>query len=177
MKNFVYSKENAMIDDSGQHFVIRPATEQDIDALIDLYIEFHEFHVRGVPDRLRIPKSYDRVGLSDSLKNIITDEDSTIFVAELDGVVVGLAEVYLRQSEADDAVVQRTYGHLQSLMVLEAYQHRGLGSRLTAAAELWASELGASELQLNAWEFEVGPLHFYEGLKYHTIKRLMAKDL
>ena len=31
---------------------IRQATENDIDALITLYDEFHTFHVQGVPDRL-----------------------------------------------------------------------------------------------------------------------------
>lgn len=156
---------------------IRLATERDVDTLIDLYIEFHEFHARGVQDRLCIPERYDRVGLTNALKQIIAGEESAIFVAEYNGTITGLAEVYLRRSEADDVVVQRRYGHLQSLMVLEAYRHHGIGSRLVQTAEQWAREHGASELQLDTWEFEAGPLHFYEGLRYHTIRRTMAKDL
>ncbi len=165
------------MNENPRQFAIRPATEQDIEALIDLYIEFHEFHVRGVPDRLQVPESYDRARLTDSLKKIIADVSSAIFVAEQGGIVVGLVEVYLRQSEADDAIVQHTYGHLQSLMMLEAYRHHGLGSRLTASAEQWAKDRGAIAMQLDTWEFEAGPLHFYEGLQYRTVKRLMVKDL
>jgi hypothetical protein len=32
---------------------IRAATETDVEALCRLYYHFHEFHVRGVPERLR----------------------------------------------------------------------------------------------------------------------------
>jgi hypothetical protein len=35
--------------------VIRRAVEEDIKGLIPLYAEFHDFHVRGVPDRLCNP--------------------------------------------------------------------------------------------------------------------------
>jgi hypothetical protein len=38
-----------------ENITVRLATDQDIDALIGLYDEFHAFHVHGVPDRLRIP--------------------------------------------------------------------------------------------------------------------------
>ncbi len=39
--------------------LIRRATRQDIDALIDLYNVFHQFHVQGVPKYLvlNFPKS------------------------------------------------------------------------------------------------------------------------
>ncbi len=38
---------------------IRVATGDDVSALSDLYTEFHEFHVRGVPLRLRSPEHDD----------------------------------------------------------------------------------------------------------------------
>ncbi len=156
---------------------VRPATEQDINALITLYIEFHEFHVRGMPDRLRIPEMYDYTELRQPLKRIIASDRSTIFVADVSGVLVGLAEVYLRQDEPASTMVTRTYGYLQSLMVLEAFRHKQVGSQLVAVAEQWARAKRASEMQFETWEFERGPLHFYEALNYRTLKRRLVRDL
>ncbi len=156
---------------------IRLATGRDIDALIDIYIEFHEFHVRGVPDQLRIPETYDRLELQASLKRIISGSTSAIFLAEIEDAVAGLAEVYLRQSEPDPAVVTRKYGYLQSLMVLEPYRQHGIGSQLVEAVEQWAKEQGASEMHLDTWEFAAGPLRFYEALGYRTLKRTMTKHI
>ena len=44
---------------------IRPATVQDIEALIRLYTEFHAFHIRGVPDRLRLSDTSGNSGDGD----------------------------------------------------------------------------------------------------------------
>ncbi len=159
-------------------FTIRPAGEQDIDALIPLYRAFHEFHVLGLPERLRIPENYDLVELRASLKRIIDGEKSAIFLALIDEERVGLAEVYLRHDQPDALVVARAaYGHLQSLMVLDEYRHHGLGTMLVEACEQWARERGASEMQLNTWEFDAGPLRFYASLNYRTLKRTLMKAL
>jgi GNAT superfamily N-acetyltransferase len=157
---------------------IRLANEQDIDALITLYIAFHEFHVRGLPERLRLPEQYEVVELRASLKRIIAGNESAIFLALNDERTVGLAEVYLRHDEPDALIVERpVYGHLQSLMVLNVYRHQGVGTLLVAACEQWVRERGASEIQLNMWEFEAGPLHFYEYLGYKTLRRTLIKEL
>jgi GNAT superfamily N-acetyltransferase len=159
-------------------FAIRPASEQDIDALIPLYIAFHEFHVHALPERLRIPENYDLIELRASLKRIIDGEKSAIFLASVAEEVVGLAEVYLQHDEPDALVVPRAaYGHLQSLMVLDEYRHHGIGTMLVAACEQWARERGANEMQLETWEFNAGPLRFYESLHYRTLKRTLMKDL
>lgn len=77
---------------------IRRATEQDIDALMSLYDEFHRFHVLGVPDRLRTSDPStptEQAALSDALSAILRREDAAMFVALVGDHVVGLAEVYL----------------------------------------------------------------------------------
>ena len=101
-----------------QTFAIRPATEQDIDGLVSLYIEFHEFHVLGVPDRLRKPDSYDEMALHDALQDLLHRDDAQTFVADGEGKLVGLAEVYLRQDEPHPLTIALRYGHLQSLIVV-----------------------------------------------------------
>lgn len=159
---------------------IRLADEQDLEALCRLYIEFHEFHVRGVPDRLRSlgdPDEYDCSELYPKLEKIIRGEDSVIFLAEIDGKPAGLAEVYVREDKPDPARIQRRHGFLQSLIVTEKTRKQGIGKRLVQAAEKWAKQKGAEEMQLDIWEFEEGPFDFYENLGYRTLRRSLVREL
>jgi GNAT superfamily N-acetyltransferase len=161
--------------------VIRPAREADFDRVIALYEEFHAFHVRGVPERLRLPDPpadpEERAKVREYLAAILRDPEAALLVAEAPGELAGLAEVYLRRDEPHPLRVVYTYGHLQSLMVTEPWRGRGVGGRLVAAAEDWARERGATQLRLDAWEFAEGPLPFYESLGYRTAKRAMVKPL
>ncbi len=157
--------------------VIRLAGEGDLDALTKIYIEFHEFHVRGVPGRPRAPEKYDYSEMQESLKQILHDDKAAIFLAEVSNEVAGLAEVYMRQDELEPAIIPRRYGHLQSLMVLESFREQGLGSKLLEVAEQWVKERGATEMQLDTWEFAEGPLHFYKARNYRTLKRKLVKNI
>lgn len=159
---------------------IHLAGTPDLEALCRLYVDFHEFHVRGVPDRLQSlgePEAYDGSKLYADLEKIISHDGSALFVAKVAGQVVGFAEVYVRQDEPNPARVSRTYGHLQSLMVDEGFRRRGVGTRLVKAAEQWARAKGAAEMQLQTWEFATGPLAFYEHGGYRTLRRTLVREL
>lgn len=160
--------------------MIRPAKPEDLPALCALYFEFHEFHVRGVLDRLSSlgdPEAFDPSELRAALEKIMQSGDSALFVAESSGRVVGLAEVYLRRDEPDPAIVAHCYGYLQSLMVDPVFRRRGIATRLVAAAEGWARAHGAAEMRLQTWEFDAGPLPFYDRLGYRTLRRTLVRDL
>ncbi|GHO91509.1 N-acetyltransferase [Reticulibacter mediterranei] len=156
---------------------IRLAAEQDIDQLIPLYTEFHEFHVLGVPDRLRRPDIYDEAWLRDALHTILSNDDAALFVVDSGEELLGLAEVYLRQDEPHSLTVAHRYGYLQSLIISASHRKKGLGKQLVTAAQQWAKERDATEMQLDTWEFETGPLVFYESLGYRTLKRYLVTDL
>jgi ribosomal protein S18 acetylase RimI-like enzyme len=161
--------------------LIRQANQQDVDALCDLYYEFHEFHVWGVPDRLRslgARGGQDWTRLRQALDQIFQDENAAIFVAEASGEVVGLVEVYLRQDDETNPLIHAyRYGHVQSLVVQEAYRRSGIGKQLLEGAQHWASGKGATEVRLEVWEFEANPLKFYERAGYRTLKRTLIKGL
>ena len=157
--------------------VIRPAIEQDIDGLVALACEFHEFHVLGVPDRLRKPDSYDEPTVRSTLRELLQRDDAQIFVVDYEGNIIGLAEVYLRQDEPNPFRVAHRYGYLQSLMVSAPFREKGLGKQLVVTAHQWAKERHATEMQVGIWEFAAGPLHFYEALGYRTLRRDMVVEL
>ena len=161
--------------------VIRLAKLHEREALCKLYHAFHQFHVRGVPDRLlslgEPPETYKGSDLYLALEKIIRDDDAAIWLAEVSSQPVGLAEVYLRQDEASPLRAAYRYGYLQSLVVAEAYRQRGVGTRLVEAAQQRARARGASEMRLDTWEFEQGPQEFYERLGYCTLRRTLVRAL
>lgn len=153
---------------------IRRAMHDDIAALVELYREFHEFHVRGVPDRLRVPERYDDEQTSEQIRHILESDDGALFVAEESGRIVGLAEVYLKHDDPHPLTIASTHGYLQSLMVMEALRGQGIGRQLVEIAHRWAQERGATEMRLSTWEHAAGPQTFYEGLGYRTLRRTLV---
>jgi AraC-like DNA-binding protein/GNAT superfamily N-acetyltransferase len=159
---------------------IRLAQRQDIPDLCRLYHVLHELTARGVPERLQSLgefECYDATWLSLTLEKLIDAAAVVIWVAEVNGQVVGLAEVYLREDKDDPAVVAYRYGYLQSLVVDPPLRGRGIGRRLVAAAEAWCKGEGAGELRLESWEFAQGPLGFYTQQGYRTLRRTLVRKL
>jgi ribosomal protein S18 acetylase RimI-like enzyme len=160
--------------------VIRPATERDLDALCRLYYAFHQFIYAGLPDRLVSlgdPDQFDRTYLNNEIPKIIARADAALLVAEVQGQVVGLAEIYLRYDDPAALKVKRTYVYLQSLMVQEQFRRHGIGQQLIQAVKAWARQQAAIEIRLHAWESKACALSFYEKLGYHTLMREMVSDL
>lgn len=162
--------------------VLRLATEEDIARLCLLYWEFHLYHTLGVADRLRMPdgsshEANESNRLETGLRTIIQSEDAALFVVEIEGTIVGFAEVYLRQDEEQPLTIAHRYGYLQSLFVSAPYRKRGLGEALMKAIHQWAKEKGATEIHLEAWEFAEGPVPFYEKRGYRTLRRSMVANL
>jgi GNAT superfamily N-acetyltransferase len=159
---------------------IRLAEMSDLEVLCRLYVAFHEFHVRGVPTRLLSlgdSETYDCTDLFKTLAELLADPDAALFVADVDGRIVGLAEVYLRQDEPSSARVAYQHGYLQSLMVDPTFRGCGVGTQLVRATEDWAKARGAAEMRLETWEFPAGPLPFYVRVGYTTLRRTLIRPL
>jgi ribosomal protein S18 acetylase RimI-like enzyme len=159
---------------------IRRANDHDIEALGEMYYDFHEFHVCGVPTHLRSlgdRERWDRSYLREALSKIITSDDSEIFVAEVAGKLAGLIEVYVRQDPDEATLVQHQYAELQSLMVLAPFRRNGIGTGLVEVARRWAREKGATEMRLGVWEFNEAAREFYETVGFKTLKRRMVAEL
>ncbi|MGE5675925.1 MAG: N-acetyltransferase family protein [Mycobacterium leprae] len=155
---------------------IRRATNQDVQSLAELYVEFHNFHASGLSTRLVTVEVVDD-RLRSAINQVLADPRAAIFVATVCEGVVGLVEVYLKETEPDAPVVQRRYAYLQSLAVTAPRRYAGVGTQLVKAAQQWAHENGATEIEVETWEFPAGPLRFYERLGYQTLKRQLVKRL
>lgn len=124
---------------------IRRATPDDIEGLRALYDEFHAFHVRGVPDYLRVPNPGEvaREEFDRAVERLVHGDEATLLIAESFTGLVGFAEVYLDPQNDSPFVIARRTATLQSLLVAETLRGTGLGRALVAAAEQWAVERGS----------------------------------
>ena len=156
---------------------IRPATETDMPGIRRLYIELHEYSAGKMPSRLQVEDDYDEAKQVDYARKLISEESSRLFLAMADDVPVGLAEVHIREPEKELGAVPVRRGHLQSLVVTEGSRRAGVGGALLDAAEAWAREHGAAEMELDHWVFRGDPGAFYERAGYQLISAMRVKPL
>ena len=120
---------------------------------------------------LGYPVSADK--LPSRLERLRQDEHSAAFVAARDPDVVGLTTVHrFGTVHASDPVALVT-----SLVVAAAARRQGVGRRLVAAAEDWASRMGCARMIVTTAEHRSGAHAFYQSLGWAYTGRRFAKAL
>jgi GNAT superfamily N-acetyltransferase len=160
--------------------LIREANPSDFDALCPLYWAFHEHHADQLPDRVRSTgpfERYDRASLHAALIPVLESSEAIVFVADRASRLVGFAEARLWRDDPHPARVRHYYAHLAALFVMPPYRRQGIGARLIDEVEAWAAEYGATELRLDVWEYEEGPLSFYERGGYRPLSHTLVKPI
>ncbi len=118
---------------------VRPATAADQDATLDLIEE--RFEPPG-----RTPPGYTRERAREGVRYCVESSQADTLLAEADGVIVGLATVYVDFPSIRFGL--RCY--LQDLVVTSTSRGEGIGRLLLDAAAAWARERGCSHLQLDS---------------------------
>ena len=155
--------------------VIRKATLDDYDELCALIAEVDELHRINLPKRFREPEGPTREW--DYFRPLVMDEDVGLFVVEQDGVLVGFVQVVVRDSRDIPILVPRRYAFIDSILVTEEFRGAGIGRALVDRAHEWAVSMGATEMELNVFEFNEDAIKFYRRLGYQTVCREMSKFL
>lgn len=122
-----------------------------------------------------MPEHYDLEELSSVMRSAINDDSSSILILEEAGQILGPAEICIKDGESSSAVVGRRNGYLQSIVVSEGQRRLGWGRVLVDETEKWAQQRGTEEMRLDIWEFDEGPLRFYEKSGYGTLRREMIR--
>ena len=99
------------------------------------------------------------------LKYLLKSKKDQIFVATVDGVVVG----YVHACDYDLIYAP----HLKNIMgiaVLSEYKQQGIGKALLTEIEKWAKETGAAGVRLASGETRKGAHEFYRRCGYHAAR-------
>ena len=100
-----------------------------------------------------------------------------MFVAEVDGAVVGFVCVYgyVPQEELDES--PEPYAFVSDLVVMPAHRGSGIGQRLLEAAEVYARACGMAKLKIGVLRRNEGALRLYERLGFRQYRVELSKRL
>jgi len=131
--------------------LVRPATEDDLPAMLTLWREMMDFHARSDARFQPGPTPVAEEAWTQYLRQEIWSSDAwCALVAEVEGRIVGQIVGALR----DPAPVFEpgTYGYITDIVVDPETRRRGVGRALFRALEAWFHERGASHLELQVLE-------------------------
>ena len=106
----------------------------------------------------------------------IDTENSTTFVAEKAGEIVGFVSVSVT-AENLSLLQPMCFARVGSVCVAEAFRGQGIGRELMAQVELWAAANGAADVRLSVWAFNQPALRLYEELGYEVRSLNLGKEL
>jgi aminoglycoside 6'-N-acetyltransferase I len=93
-----------------------------------------------------------------------------VFVAEVEGVVIGFIEVGLR-SHADGCDTRHPLGFIEGWYVESSHRDGGVGRALMRAAEEWARAQGCHELASDTWIDHESSQRAHEALGFEVVDR------
>jgi ribosomal protein S18 acetylase RimI-like enzyme len=154
---------------------VRFAAADDVSAIADLCLEVasevveREPTIRHIPDRRSVEARYDaRVG----------EPDRDVFVAVVDGLMVGFADAQLVRST--DEASYHAPGldvYVEELIVTSALRRQGIARSLMLAVEGWATEAGARMVTLDTHVSNRAARSLYGAIGYREVGTILAKEL
>jgi GNAT superfamily N-acetyltransferase len=148
---------------------IRPATREDLPAILRIFAE-DDTHRAGVPEALRAASTLPSAGHHAALDAIQADPNNHIYVAELEGAVVGTFQLtFIRQLSHGGCLVAQ----VESVFVQASARSRGIGGAMLEHARREAERRGALRLQLTSNLAREAAHRFYERLGYRATHKGM----
>ena len=145
---------------------IRHAKKEDIVRLLELLSQVLEIHAKLRPDLFM--SGTTKYG-KEQLEGMINDDGKPIYVAVINGYVVGYAMCQIKVPTSNMYPIK--VFHLDDLCVDEKYRKQGIGKALYQKVVESAKENNCYEITLNVWPGNDTALKFYEkmGMKTRSI--------
>jgi diamine N-acetyltransferase len=157
------------------NMLIREAVTWDYDALCELFGQVDALHRDKLPEMFRKPEGPIRE--KTNIEELIANEDVGLYVAEVDGIVLGFIHAVVRESPPRSVYRQRRYALIDTMAVKKGEQRKGIGQSLMEKACQWAIEKGATSIDLCVYEFNEEALRLYRSRGFDSVWRLMSKPL
>jgi GNAT superfamily N-acetyltransferase len=149
---------------------IRPAEHRDVPALVRLRLANAERHVELAPDLFRVPGA---AAVRRHFEDVVGS--ALISVAEVEGEVVGMAEVVPLPDPPDHQILVPRRGADIHTVVLDGYRGLGVGRALVAAAEEVAAAHGVVLLFAGIFATNDDAVAFYSGAGFGPRGIMLSK--
>jgi GNAT superfamily N-acetyltransferase len=155
---------------------IRPVTIDDLETLIDVYLDTAVHHARIDPDVFDVPS---RAEVAIRLRPRVEGQgDRSEYVAAMVGdEMAGSASVHITDPLTPGNMMRDVPTAEFGVSVVEAWRGRGIGRVLIGHVERWAAEHGVERMVLNVSEANEGAIRLYRELGYRDYDRAMLKRL
>jgi GNAT superfamily N-acetyltransferase len=155
---------------------IRPVTPDDLETLIDIYLDTARHHAAIDPEVFHVP---DRDDVAVRLRRRIDGRGDTgeYVAAIVDGVMAGSASVDLADPPTAGNMMRSIPTAEFGVSVVDGFRGRGIGRALIEHLERWAAGRGVQRMILNVSEANEGAIRLYHELGYRDYDRAMLKRL
>ena len=136
--------------------MIELATKHDRLEINRLARQVHEMHVFWRPDLYNMPEELFPEELYDELV-----KNRELYVAKLDGAVIGFAWVRMRTAEGVGLVTRKVM-LINQLCVDEALRNHGIGTQMMEEVRVLARAFGCTDLQLGVYPQNDEAVSFYQ---------------
>lgn len=124
---------------------IRPATQRDVEAIGDLWVELMNFHAT-LDARFSVPRN-GRANYIRQTQKALRDENFQVLVAVEGRQVIGYVMGYIGQNPP--ILARPRFGFIADLCVTHSRRRRGVGERLVREICRWFRLRGLDNVQMN----------------------------
>ena len=156
--------------------VIRPVTLDDLEVLIDIYLDTARHHAAIDPEVFHVP-AREHAGARLRRRVEARGRDDYEYVAAiLDGRMVGSATIEVADLPHPGSMMRPIRSAEFGVSVVDGYRGRGIGRALISHLEAWAWAHGVERIVLNVSEANEGAIRLYRDMGYVEWDRSMRKD-
>lgn len=138
-------------------FHIRTATQDDVDAVVELWSELMAYH-ESLDERF-VRGEDARVKFRTFLEINIDSEHAQVLVAQSQGAIVGYTMA--QESKRPPVFAVQAIVEIMDMAVTSGYRRRGVGRVLVEEMRHWAHERGAAAIYLGAAAANPGANRFW----------------
>jgi GNAT superfamily N-acetyltransferase len=155
---------------------IRPVTIEDLEVLIDIYLDTAIHHAAIDPEVFHVP---DRKDIAFRLRRRIEGRGVTgEYIAAMVGdEMVGSASVDFAEPPSAGNMARSVPTAEFGVSVVDGWRGHGIGRALIEHLERWATGHGIERMILNVSEANEGAIRLYHDLGYRDYDRAMLKRL
>lgn len=154
--------------------IIRRAETGDIEGINNLLRQVLYVHHVDRPD---IFKAEGKKYRDEELASIIADDSTPLFVAVIDGQVVGHCFTVIKQEKNHSSLVDIKTLYIDDLCIDEGARGQHVGKKLYEYALNFARKIGCYNVTLNVWAKNRSAIKFYEAMGLTVQKIGMEKIL